>query len=144
MYSRASAAMCKLNIIKKALNLDKDLNLTKNSGNFNVYYPYNPFMTENSTKFENQLNLDEIEIIGKIKSKGILYNVLSSFIYGRGTKGLGCFYYTDGVGTASTDFRFLGCASREIVKHFSKYFGMLITEAKFGDLSDFKIIESKY
>ena len=34
----------------------EDLNLTKNSGNLNIYYPYNPFITENSTKFENQLN----------------------------------------------------------------------------------------
>ena len=144
MYSRASAAMCKLNIIRKALNLGKDLNLTKNSGNLNVYYPYNPFMTENSTKFENQLNSGEIEIIGKIKSEGILYNVLSSFICGRGTKGLGCFYYSDGVGTANAGFGFLGCASREIVKHFSKYFGMLITEAKYGDMVDFEIIEAAH
>ena len=43
---------------KKALNLGKDLNLTKNSGNLPVYYPYNPFMTENSTKFEKQINSD--------------------------------------------------------------------------------------
>ena len=144
MYSRASAAMCKLSIIRKALNLGKDLNLTKNSGNLPVYYSYNPFITENSTNFEKQINSGEMEIIGKIKSKGILYNVLSSFIYGYGTKGLGCFYYPEGVGTASADFGFLGCASKEIVKHFSKYFGMLITEAKFGDLPDFEIIESKY
>lgn len=144
MYSRASAAMCKLNIIKKALNLGKDLNLTKNSGNLPIYYPYNPFMTENSTNFEKQLNSGEMEIIGKIKSEGILYNVLSSFSYGYGTKGLGCFYYSDGAGTANADFGFLGCASREIVKHFSKYFGMLITEAKYGDLPNFEIIESKY
>ena len=144
MYSRASAAICKLNISKKALNLGKDLHLTKNSGNLSIYYPYNPFMTENSTNFEKQLNSGEMEIIGKIKSEGILYNVLSSFIYGYGTKGLGCFYYSDGVGTASADFGFLGCASKEIVQHFSKYFGMLITEAKFGDLVDFEIVENKY
>ena len=138
MYSRASAAMCKLSIIKKALNLGKDLHLTGN------YYPYNPFITENSTNFEKQINSGEMEIIGKIKSEGILYNVLSSFIRDRGTKGLGCFYYPDGVGTSGADFGFLDCASREIVKHFSKYFGILITEAKFGDLKDFEIIESKY
>lgn len=29
-------------------------------------------------------------------------------------------------------------------KHISKYFGMLITEAKYVDLVDFKIIEEKY
>ena len=69
MYSRASAAVCKLNIIRKVLNLGKDLNLTKNSGNLNIYYPYNPFITENFTNFENQLNSGEIEIIGKIKVK---------------------------------------------------------------------------
>ena len=144
MYSRASAAMCKLNIIRKALNLDKDLNLTKNSGNLPVYYPYNLFITENSTNFKKQINSGEIEIIGKIKSEGTLYNVLSSFSCGYGTIGLGCFHYSEGIGTASADFGFLGCASKEIVQHFSKYFGMLITEAKFGDLPDFKIIESKY
>ena len=144
MYSRASAAICKLNIIRKALNLGKDLNLTKNSGNLNIYYPHNPFMTENSTNFEKQINLGEMEIIGKIKSEGILYNVLSSFICGRGTKGLGCFYYPNGVGTASDDFGFLGCATKEIVKHFSKYFGMLITEAKYGDMVDFEIIEAAH
>ena len=67
-----------------------------------------------------------IEIIDKIKSKGILYNVLSNFICGRGTKGLGCFYFPDGVGTASADFGFLGCASKEIAKYFGKYFGILL------------------
>ena len=142
--SRASVAMFKLNIIRKALNLGRDLHLTQNPKNSNIYYPHNPFMTENSTNFEKQLNSGEMEIIGKIKSEGILYNVLSSFSYGYGTKGLGCFYYSDGAGTADANFGFLGCASKEIVKHFSKYFGMLITEAKFGDLPDFEIIESKY
>ena len=142
--SRASVAMFKLNIIRKALNLGWDLHLTQNPKNSNIYYPHNPFITENSTNYKNQLNSGEVEIIGKIKSEGILYNVLNSFIYCYGTKGLGCFCYLDGIGTASADFGFLGCASKEIVKHFSKYFGMLITEAKYGDLPDFEIIESKY
>lgn len=35
---------------------------------------------------------------------------------------------------------FLGCASKEIAEHFGKYFGMLITEAKYGDMVDFEII----
>lgn len=35
---------------------------------------------------------------------------------------------------------FLGCASREIAEHFSRYFGTLITEAKYGDLKGFEII----
>ena len=28
--------------------------------------------------------------------------------------------------------------------HFGKYFGMLITEDRYGDLNDFKIIDDKY
>ena len=49
-----------------------------------------------------------------------------------------------GVDFANANIGFLGCATKEIAKHFGKYFGMLITEAKFGDLPDFEIIESKY
>ena len=144
MYSRASAVMCKLNIIRKALNLGKDLNLTKNSGNLNVYYPYNPFITENSTKFENQLNSGEIEIIGKIKSEGNKYYVIGNNADIRRYDGVGCFSEYYGIGSANANVGFLGCANEEIAKHFSKYFGMLITEAKYVDLVDFKIIEEKY
>ena len=39
---------------------------------------------------------------------------------------------------------FLGCANKEIAQHLGKYFGMLITEAKYGDLADFEIVERKY
>ena len=48
------------------------------------------------------------------------------------------------MGGARANIGFLGCASKEIAQHFGKYFGMLITETKYGDLSDFEIIESKY
>lgn len=40
--SKASAAMFKLNIIKKALNLGHDLHLTKDPKGSYVYYPCNP------------------------------------------------------------------------------------------------------
>ena len=49
MYSRASAAMTKLNIIRKALNLGQDLHLTKDPKDDYIYYPYNPFVTKSST-----------------------------------------------------------------------------------------------
>ena len=41
--SKASAAMFKLNIIRKALNLGQDLHLTKDPEDSYIYYPYNPF-----------------------------------------------------------------------------------------------------
>lgn len=61
-YSRASAAMFKLNIIRKALNLGYNLYLTKNE-----------------------------EVIGKVKSEGGLYNVLNKKAYNSSCTGLGSF-----------------------------------------------------
>lgn len=142
-YSKASAAMFKLNIIRKALNLGQDLHLTKNPKDFYIYYPYNPFITKSSTYYKSEINSGKMEVIGKIKSEGEEYNVLSG-IAADGSAGLGHFYSLHGVGSADANFGFLGCANKEIAQHLGKYFGMLITEAKYGDMVDFEIIKSKY
>lgn len=142
--SRASVAMFKLNIIRKALNLGRDLHLTQNPKNSYIYYPYNPFITKSSTYCKSEINSGKMEVIGKIKSEGEEYNVLGGYAYDGGIAGLGYFDSNCGVGGAYPDIGFLGCASKEIAQHFGKYFGMLITEAKYGDLPDFEIIESKY
>lgn len=139
--SRASAAMFKLNIIRKALNLGKNLHLTKSR---TYYYPYNSFVTENSSFYKREIANGEMEVIGKIKSEGILYNVLGSNATNGVNAGLGNFNSDIGVGFAANNLGFLGCASKEIAQHFGKYFGMLITEAKYGDLVDFEIVQDKY
>ena len=139
-YSRASAAMFKLNIIRKALNIGQDLHLTKDPKNSCIYYPYNPFITTDSTYYKSKIELGEIEIIGKIKSEGTMYYVLGGIAYGGGHAGLGDFTSGNGVGDASAAVGFLGCANKEIAQHFSKHFGMLITIAKYGDMADFEII----
>lgn len=141
-FSRASAAMYKLNCVRKALNLGQDLHLTEDPEDSDIHYPHNQFVTEESTYYEDELNSGRMEVIGKIKSEGKEYNVLSGYI-DVGKSGLGCFSDL-GVGHAYASCGFLGCASEEIAKHFGKYFGMLITEAKYGDMVDFEIIESKY
>ena len=143
-FSKASAAMFKLNIIRKALNLGQDLHLTKNPENSYIYYPYNPFVTESSTYYKSEINSGRMEVIGKIKSEGEKYNVLGGRADSGSAAGLGYFGSNGGVGSAYAYVGFLGCASKEIAQHLGKYFGMLITEAKYGDLSDFEIIESKY
>lgn len=143
-YSRASVAMFKLNIVRKALNLGQDLRLTKNSEHSNLYYPYNPFVTENSTYYDNKRRVGKMEIIGKIKSDEKEYGVLGGSAFNSVCTGLGYFNSSTGVGNADANTGFLGCASEEIAQHFGKYFGMLITEAKYGDLPDFQIVESKY
>lgn len=140
MYSRASAAMTKLNIIRKALNLGQDLHLTKDPEKSHIYYPYNLFVTKSSTYYKSEINSGRMEVIGKIKSEGEEYNVLGGSASYGGFAGLGLFYSGSGVGGAYADVGFLGCVTKEIAKHFGKYFGMLITEAKYGDMVDFEII----
>lgn len=144
--SKASAAMFKVNIIRKALNLGQDLHLTKSPKNSLIHYPHNPFVTEKSTYYESKINSGKMEVIGKIKSEGTIYTVLSSGD-SNGGGGLGNFcisgYNEDEVGYAYASFGFLGCASKEIAQHFGKYFGMLITEAKYGDMVDFEIIDGE-
>ena len=76
MYSKASAAMTKLNIIRKALNLGQDLHLTKNPRGSYIYYPYNPFITKSSTYYNSEIISGKMGVIGKIKSEGKKYNVL--------------------------------------------------------------------
>ena len=142
--SRASAAMFKLNIIRKALNLGQDLHLTKDPKDSYIYYPYNPFITKNSTFYESEINSGKMEVIGKIKSEGEEYNVLGGGAANGGDAGLGGFASNNGVGFAYADVGFLGCANKEIAQHFGKYFGMLITEAKYGDMVDFEIIEATH
>ena len=142
--SKASAAMFKLNIIRKALNLGQDLRLTKDPKSSYMYYPYNPFVTKSSTYYKSEINSGKMEVIGKIKSEGEEYNVLGGSTTLSANAGLGGFASTNGVGFADATFGFLGCANKEIAEHFGKYFGMLITEAKYGDMVDFEIISSKY
>lgn len=137
--SKSSAAMFQLNIIRKALNLGQDLHLTKDPKDSYIYYPYNPFVTKSSTYYKSDINSDKMEVIGKIKSEGVEYNVLGGSA-DNGGAGLGGFYFGAGVGLATAFIGFLGCANKEIAQHFGKYFGMLITEAKYGDMVDFEII----
>lgn len=139
MYSKASAAMVQLNIIRKALNLYQDLHLTRNPEDSCIYYPCNPFITKSSICYQNAINSGQMEVVGKIKSEGEEYYILGGSTNLCSIKGLGCFKSFDGVGTAFPNAGFLGCASKEIAKHFGKYFGMLITEAKYGDMADFEI-----
>ena len=141
--SKASAAMFKLNIIRKALNLGQDLHLTKDPKDSCIYCPYNPFITKSSTYYKSELNSGKMEVIGKIKSEGEEYNILDGYAFVGGV-GLGIFHSGYGVGRAYADVGFLGCATKEIAQHLGKYFGMLITEAKYGDMVDFEVIEATH
>lgn len=139
--SKASAAMFKLNIIRRALNLGQDFHLTKNPKNDSIWYPYNPFITTESLCYRDAIKSGDMEVIGKIKSEGTIYYVLGGGAYHGSYDGLGGFFFHLSMGYATASVGFLGCANKEIAQHFGKYFGMLITEAKYGDMIDFEIIE---
>lgn len=143
-FSKASAAMFQLNIIRRALNFSRDLQLTKNPENSLTYYPYNPFITKGSTYYKSDISSGKMEIIGKIKSEGEEYYVLGGSAVTGGLAGVGGFRPNADVGYAGAFTGFLGCANKEIAKYFGRYFGMLITEAKYGDLPDFEVIKRKY
>ena len=140
-FSKSSAAMFKLNIVKKALNLNRDLHFINGPKKSYIYYPFNLLVSDGSTYYEEELNSGEMEIIGKIKVEGEEYNILGGKTSTIEYFGLGNFFCYGNVGKADANFAFLGCASKEIAKHLGKYFGMLITEAKYGDLDSFEIIE---
>lgn len=143
--SKAMAAMYKLSIIRKALNLGQNLSLIKSDDeNSLVYCPKNPFIVKDSTYYKNDVELYRMEIIGRFNNDGIDYFVLNGDPGISGHSGLAVYDGLICVGHAKTDFGFLGCASAEIAEHFGKFFGMLITEAKYGDLPDFEIVKDKY
>lgn len=144
MYSKASAAMAQLNIVRKALNLGQDLHLVKNPKGSYIYFPTNPFITKSSKFYKEEIDSGEIKIIGEIKSEGEEYYVLSGCFDYSCYEGLGSFFTGALVGGYDTGCGFLGCASKEIAQHFGKHFGMLITEAKYGDMVDFEIISDHY
>lgn len=139
-FSKASSAMFRLNIIRRALNLGQDLHLTQAPEHSRIYYPCISFVTESSAYLKGELNAGRMKVIGKIKSEGEEYNVLGGRAFFGAGAGLGGFSSGDGVGSTYTNIGFLGCANEEIAQHFGKYFGMLITEAKYADMVNFEIL----
>ena len=143
--SKAMAAMYKLNIIRKALNLGQNIHLIKSANEDSlVYCPKNPFIAKGSTYYKNDIEWCRMEIIGRFNNDGIEYFVLNGDPSISGHSGLAVYDSLICVAHAKTDFAFLGCASAEIAEHFGKYFGMLITEAKYGDVDDFIITHDIY
>lgn len=139
------AAMLKLNIIRRALNFGYDMHFAKNPKNSFLYYPYNPLATipEGYNYYKEEINSGIFQIIGKVRIEGVKYNVLGGGITYDINSGLGGFNYQTGICKCRSEVSLFGCATKEIAEHFGKYFGMLITEAKYAD-KDFEVIESKY
>lgn len=125
--SHAAVAMLKVSIIRKALNLGYKQELR----NGEVYYPYLPLYNEESVKS-----------IGKFKCDGKVYSLVSGDVFSE-NGGLTHSSKMRGVDICANtgDNALFGCATKEIAEHFGKYFGVLITIAKFGDNQNFEQIK---
>lgn len=135
--SVSMAAM--LNIIRKALNLGYDMHFAKNPRSSFLYYPLATL--EGCNYYKEEIKSGICQIIGEVKIEGIRYSVFSRLFTYDVNSG---FNYQTGICKCRSEVSLFGCATKEIAEHFGKYFGMLITEAKYGDLESFEILESKY
>lgn len=131
--SKASAAAYKLNIIRKALNKGQKMEFTKGT----IYYPYTPFVTRKSTYYNNELRDGSMVEVAQFMSNGEVYKLLGGYAH-TGRAGLGDFHSYFGVGDSNANVGFLGCASKEIAEHMSRYFAKEIFEAKYGDLVNYE------
>lgn len=132
--SKASAAAYKLNIIRKALNKGQKMEFTKGT----IYYPYTPFATIKSTYYNDELRDGNTVEVAQFMSNGEVYRLLGGDANDGGNAGLGGFYSGAGVGDSGANVGFLGCASKEIAEHMSRYFAKEIFEAKYGDLVNYE------
>lgn len=144
--SKASAAMFKLNIIRKALNLRYDMHISKNVEDEN--YNHSPFfrlVIKGLTCSSRDLDRNKHEKLGVFISEGITYEIFNG---GDSPccdyKGLSDFSPHRQFGYVSADKGFLGCATEDVSRHLGKYFGILIIKAMYADIVDFEIIEEKY
>ncbi len=104
-----------------------------------IYYPYTPFITKSSTYYDEELKNGSLSVVAKFKQNGTEYRLVGGAAYSSDA-GLGFFNSNDGVGHSLTAVGVLGCATREIAEHFSRYFAKEIFDAKYGDAVEYRWI----
>ena len=131
----ASIGALKLNIIRQALNKGQKMELTKGD----IYYPQIRFVPKGNTFYSDELKDGSMVKAGTIREANCnTYDVLGGLADYGGPAGLGYFRSYDSVGAATAYIGFLGCASREIAGHMSRYFAREIFDAMYGDFVDYK------
>lgn len=135
--TKASCAALRLNIIRRALNKGYKMSFTKGD----IYYPQIRFITQKSSFYNNELKSGHIRRIANFEVDDEEYSLLGGYANDSSDTGLGRFYSGDGVGYSNATVGFLGCATKEIAEHMSKYFAKEIFEAMYSDFIDFKWIE---
>ena len=117
-------AICKLDIIRKALNGNWKPSLVKGR----VYYPFVEFYLANKVK--EATNRNGWKLGPSFMADGEKYTLVSSGYYCVGAPGVGNFLEGDGYVNANAGL--LGCKSEEIAQHMSRYFMKEIFEAVYA------------
>ena len=128
--SKASAAAYKLNIIRKALNKGKKMDLTKGT----IWYPYTPAILPRNSYCRDSYEVE----VAKVKIGCDTFTLLGGYANIGSSAGLGRFHSHSGVAYSYANVGFLGCATKEIAQHIGRYFAKEIFEAKYGDLIDYE------
>lgn len=130
--SKASAAIYKLNLIKKALNMGQKRNFTEGE----IWYPNNPAILSRNLYCRASYE----EEVAKIRIGCDTFTLLGGRAYVSSVSGLGSFYSKSGVAYSYAYSGFLGCATKEIAQHMGKHFAKEIFEAKYGDTINYEWI----
>lgn len=119
-------AIYKLDIIRKALNGDWKPSLVQGS----VHYPYVRFYPAGQKAREIVSENKEWKLGESFIADGKKYTLVGGDYYRYGYDGLTNF--GDGYGIVLPDLGLLGCKSREIAEHMSRYFSKEIFEATYA------------
>lgn len=122
--SPASAASFKINLIKQALNYGYKMNFTEGF----YWIPRILAVKVSNNQFINS----SYKKVAQIKINNELYYVYGGVTHKLVNEGLGFFSKRDEVSYCHLG-SILGCATEEIAKHMSIYFGKEIFEAQYGD-----------
>lgn len=126
-------ALGKLSIIRKALNKGYKMTLIKND----IYYPRIFFINKECRLYDKEFNKTLIKISNFIVDK-IEYTLVGGYTCLNSCEGLSNFISTTDVSLSSANVGFLGCATKEIAEHMSRYFAKEIFEAMYKGWVDFE------
>lgn len=135
--TKGQVALMKLNYIRRVLNRGQKMSLTKGE----VWYPQIRFITKDNDIYDEEVERGCMVKVGTIKQDcGECYDILGGLAYTGSYAGLGYFSSCYGLGYSDASIGFLGCASKEIARHMSRYFAKEIFDAMYGDFINYEWI----
>lgn len=123
-------AICKLDIIRKALNGDWKPQMTKGD----IYFPCVRFYLPNKKP-------SDAEVIGMFIADNQKYLLTGGYSVKVSGKGLGDFYDQLEFGVSGANFGLLCCKSNEIAEYMSKKFGKIIFDACYHHVGAYEWVD---